>query len=195
MACKQGEGCAGSEDVGILSWRRRRVRIVQIICFAYIDPEFRQDPLVQYEFQEIKAAINYDRTVVSRIGWKQYIMNKGNLKRMRILIPIAFFSQWSGNGLVSFYLNKVFNAIGITDPTTQLLINGILQIWNMAWALGASFLCERIGRRVLFISSTIGMLVFFTLQTACSAVYANTQNEHAAHAVIAFIFLFYAAYE
>jgi hypothetical protein len=39
------------------------------------------------------------------------------------------------------------------------------------------------------------MFVFFTLQTACSAVYAETANKGAAHAVIAFIFLFYAAYD
>ena len=68
---------------------------------------------------------------------------------MRIIIALAFFSQWSGNGLVSYYLNKVFDTIGITDPTIQLLINGILQIWNLAWALLASSLCDKAGRRVL----------------------------------------------
>lgn len=39
------------------------------------------------------------------------------------------------------------------------------------------------------------MIVFFTLQTAMSAVFANTGNTGAAHSVIAFIFLFYASYE
>ena len=51
-------------------------------------------------------------------------------------------------GLVSYYLNKVFDAIGIEDPTIQLLINGILQIWNLAVAVTASFLVERVGRRL-----------------------------------------------
>lgn len=41
---------------------------------------------------------------------------------MRIIVALAFFSQWSGNGLVSYYLNKVFDSIGITDPTTQVRI-------------------------------------------------------------------------
>jgi MFS family permease len=89
----------------------------------------------------------------------------------------------------------VFKTIGITDSTTQLLINGILQIWNLAWAITAASLVERIGRRVLFISSCAGMLLFFTLQTVCSARYAITQSDSAAHAVIAFIFLFYASYD
>lgn len=54
---------------------------------------------------------------------------------------------------------------------------------------------ERAGRRLLFIVSTLGMLLFFSLQTICSARFAITGNDAAAHAVIAFIFLFYAAYE
>ncbi len=43
---------------------------------------------------------------------------------MTIIIAIAFFSQWSGNGLVSYYLNAVFDTIGITNTTIQLLITG-----------------------------------------------------------------------
>jgi hypothetical protein len=39
------------------------------------------------------------------------------------------------------------------------------------------------------------MLLFFTLQTICSARYALTESAPAAHAVIAFIFLFYASYD
>lgn len=114
---------------------------------------------------------------------------------MRIIIALAFFSQWSGNGLVSYYLNKVFDTIGITDPTIQLLINGILQIWNLFWALLAASMVDKIGRRILFMISVCGMIIFFTLQTACSAMFAKTQDRGAAHAVIAFIFLFYASYE
>lgn len=54
---------------------------------------------------------------------------------------------------------------------------------------------DRIGRRVLFLTSVCGMILFFTLQTICSALFAQKGSEGAAHAVIAFIFLFYAAYE
>ncbi len=122
-------------------------------------------------------------------------MNPGNRRRLSIIIPLAFFSQWSGNGLVSFYLTRVLDTIGITDPTTQLLINGILQIWNLAIACTAAILVDKLGRRFLFLTSCCGMLVFFILQTVCSALFVERGSEGAAHAVIAFIFLFYAAYE
>ena len=39
---------------------------------------------------------------------------------MMIIIALAFFSQWSGNGLVSYYLKDVLDTIGITDPTIQV---------------------------------------------------------------------------
>ncbi|KAI0918594.1 hypothetical protein AcV5_002542 [Taiwanofungus camphoratus] len=153
------------------------------------------DPLVQYEFEEIKAALELDRRSANNVGWRSLVATPGNRKRTIIIVAIAWFSQWSGNGLVSFYLNKVFDTIGITDPTTQLLITGILAIWNLAWAVFASFLVDRAGRRKLFLTSATGIVVFFTMQTICSARFAITGNPAAAHAVIAFIFLFYALYE
>ncbi|KAJ7136703.1 general substrate transporter [Mycena epipterygia] len=153
------------------------------------------DPLVKYEFEEIKAAIEFDRTVAANIGWKSFFATPGNRRRVRIIVAIAFFSQWSANGLVSYYLNKVLDSIGITDPTIQLLINGILQIWNLAWALLASSLVERLGRRLLFLSSVSLMLLFFTFQTICTARFQIDGNAQAGHAVIAFIFLYYASYD
>ena len=155
----------------------------------------KEDPLVQFEYEEIKATIELDNAVAASVGWMTLIKTPGNRKRLTIIVALAWFSQWSGNGLVSYYLNKVFETIGITDPTIQLLINGILQIWNLAWAVSAAMLVERIGRRILFVTSCVGMLLFFILQTVCSARYAITQSTSAAHAVIAFIFLFYASYD
>ena len=114
---------------------------------------------------------------------------------MRIILALAFFSQWSGNGLVSYYLNKVFNQIGITATGTQLLINGILQIWNLAWAVCAAFMVNRLGRRFLFLVSAGGMTLFYTAQAICFSEYAQHGTRAAGHAVIAFIFLFYAAYD
>jgi len=156
----------------------------------------QNDPLVQYEFEEIKAAIALDREVAASVGWTTLFRTPGNRRRMRIIIAIAFFSQWSGNGLVSYYLNKVFIAIGITDSSTQLLINGILNIFNFIVAIMAGFLCERAGRRRLFMASTIGMLVFWTLQSVCFSLYSqDPSRKGAAHTVIAMIFLFYGFYD
>ncbi|KAJ6448269.1 hexose transporter [Mycena sanguinolenta] len=184
----------GLESPRFLMSKGKEAQALKTLAYYHADGN-EEDPLVQYEFQEIKAAIEYDRTVAANVGWQSFLSSAGNRKRIRIIVAIAFFSQWSGNGLVSFYLNKVLASVGVTDPTIQLLINGILQIWNLAWALSASAMVERLGRRLLFMVSVIGMCLFFTMQTICTARYRIDGNTSAAHAVIAFIFLYYASYD
>ncbi|KAG8216731.1 hexose transporter [Butyriboletus roseoflavus] len=172
----------------------REEEALNILAYYHADGD-TSDPLVQYEFQEIKAALEFDRTVAANVGWKSLIATPGNRKRMRIILALAFFSQWSGNGLVSYYLNKVFDQIGITGTGTQLLINGILQIWNLCWAVFAAFMVNRLGRRLLFLLSAGFMTLFYMAQAICFSEYAQHGSAGAGHAVIAFIFLFYAAYD
>ncbi len=105
-------------------------------------------------------------------------------------IGIGVFSQWSGNGLISYYLSKVLNGIGITDSNDQTLINGILAIYNFIIAITASMNVERTGRRPLFIISTAGMLVSYAIITAMSGTYENTQNVGAGRTLLAFVFIF-----
>ncbi|KAJ7469653.1 hexose transporter [Mycena latifolia] len=171
----------------------KEAQALKILAYYHADGD-ENDALVRYEFEEIKAAMEFDRTVATNVGWKSLISTAGNLKRVRIIIAIAFFSQWSGNGLASYYLNKVLSDIGITNPTTQLLLNGILSIWSLVCALTASTTVERFGRRVLFLSSACLMTLFFTMQTICFARFTISGNKNAANGVIAFIFLYSAAY-
>lgn len=89
----------------------REAEALKTLAYYHADGN-DQDPLVQYEFEEIKAAIEFDRTVAANVGYKSLFSTPGNRRRMRIIIAIAFFSQWSGNGLVSYYLGKVFDTIG-----------------------------------------------------------------------------------
>ncbi|KAA1472818.1 general substrate transporter [Dentipellis sp. KUC8613] len=154
-----------------------------------------QDPLVEYEFEEIKTAIKLDQEVSTNVGWLSLVKTPGNRRRMRIILALAFFSQWSGNGLVSYYLKRVCDSVGITDPTTQLLINGILNIFNFFVAIIAGLLCDKAGRRKLFIISTVGMLVFWTVQTICFSLYAQHGNPAVGRAVIGFIFVYYLFYD
>ena len=63
-------------------------------------PHSSTDPLVEYEFEEIRAAIKFDREVAANVGWLSLIRSPGNRRRLRIMVAIAFFSQWSGNNLM-----------------------------------------------------------------------------------------------
>ncbi|WOO79084.1 Lactose permease [Vanrija pseudolonga] len=175
------------------------------------------DPLAMFEYEEIKSSIEREKEMSAQSSWKALFTERANLRRIRIIVAISFFSQWSGNGLVSYYLAVVLEGIGITSQNNKTLINGILQIWNWFWAILGALNVERVGRRFLFLTSTGGMCICFCLWTACSAVYAKSShdfdpacvaknkgdtskcvakdaNRQAGHAVVAFIFLFNAFY-
>lgn len=151
------------------------------------------DEVVQLEYREIKETIALEKEFEGN-GWMVFVKTKGNRRRLLILLTMGLFSQWSGNGLASYYLNIVLNGVGITNDNTKLLINGGIQIMNMIVALGQCFVVDRIGRRTLFLVSTSGMLVSFTIWTACAGSYAETGVTATGHTVIAMIFIYYIMY-
>ncbi|KAL4767001.1 general substrate transporter [Aspergillus nidulans var. acristatus] len=148
------------------------------------------DAFVRWEFAEIRETLRLEQEAAST-GWKELIRTRGNRKRCFLIVLTAIFSQCSGNGLVSYYLSQVLKTIGFTDSKTQAEINGGLTIWCFLVSLAAAFLVDRFGRKTLFLFAGIGMLISFTVWTACSAVYAQTESAPAGRAVLAMIFLFY----
>ncbi|KAJ7900712.1 hypothetical protein B0H14DRAFT_2330992 [Mycena olivaceomarginata] len=82
----------------------------------------------------------------------------------------------------------------ITSPNSQLGINGGLSILSLIVSVTSAMLCDRVGRRPLFLAATIGMLVCFIGWTVCSALYQDSGNVGAGRAVIAFIWLFSVSY-
>lgn len=86
---------------------------------------------------------------------------------------------FSGNGLVSYYIDLVLEGVGIKDTETKSIVNGCLQvhfssylsaserltksigllkIFNFLIAMAAAMLVDTAGRRLLFLISNIGML-------------------------------------
>jgi MFS family permease len=120
-----------------------------------------------------------------------FCKDAANQKRLLLIVPTSFFSQCSGNGLAFYYLHDILKSIGIIESYDQSLINGGLQIWSFLVAIFFSLFVDKIGRRMLFMVAVVGMLISFTILTACSAVYAQSGNSSAGSAVIAMIFLFY----
>ncbi|KAE8165485.1 general substrate transporter [Aspergillus tamarii] len=149
------------------------------------------DQLCAFELCEIQETLRLEEQN-SRNGWQTLIKTPGNRKRLLLIALVSFFSQCSGNGLVSYYLHSILSSVGIESSHDQAVVNGGLQIWSFLVAVGfSSFLVDVLGRRMLFMIAAIGMLVSFSIWTGCSAVYANTGDTGAGSAVIAMIFLFY----
>ena len=151
------------------------------------------DEVVQLEFEEIKDTLRIEKELEGN-AWVELWRTKGNRHRLIILVSAGLFSQWSGNGLVSYYINLVLDGIGITDSDTQLIINGILQIINFITAVTMCFFVDKIGRRKLFLISTAGMLCSFIVWTICSERNNATGSKASGNAVIVMIFIYYLFY-
>ncbi|GLI80217.1 hypothetical protein PoHVEF18_008569 [Penicillium ochrochloron] len=133
-------------------------------------------------------------TAIYNTTW--FFRTKGNRHRLFIVAILGFIIQWCGNQLISSYLALVLDSVGITNPSTQNLVNGALQIYNFAAACSSATLIDRLGRRFMLLTSTIGMLIAFVIWTALAA--QNQQqgsgNKGLGIGVVVMVFVFYTFY-
>ncbi|KAK3651448.1 hypothetical protein LTR56_005590 [Elasticomyces elasticus] len=153
------------------------------------------DELVQYEFKEIRQALNLEKEAAKSTGWSTFFATKGNRHRFLICILVGFMIQWAGNGIVSYYLAPILKSVGITSSITQAGINLALQFWNAGLSFMGALAAEKYGRRPLWLTSACGMLVSFTIVTALSAVFAERGIKAAGGATVAFLFIFFGFYD
>lgn len=151
-------------------------------------------PLIAAQYEQIRHTIRMEKEA-TQFPLKDLFSTKTNLRRVAIAVCVGLFAQWSGNGLVSYYLARVLASIGITERRTQNQINLGLMSWNLITGIAGSFVQHFARRRVQFLTSYAGMTIMFASWTAASAVFAqNSDNGAASRAVVALIFIYYAFY-
>lgn len=143
---------------------------------------------------EITSAIRLESTLADA-SYAELWKTPGNRRRLLISVTLGLFSQWCGNGVVSYYLAIVLRTVGITSVTHQTLIAGLLQVWNLIFASAAALSVDRLGRRPLFLASASIMLVGYILVTGLSGSFAESGNPATGIAVIPFLFVFFAGYD
>ncbi|KAG8860731.1 hypothetical protein FRB91_001434, partial [Serendipita sp. 411] len=153
-----------------------------------------RDPLVYFTYGQIREALAIEREINQTTSYLTLFKTPGNLRRMRIVFALGFFSQWSGNGLISYYLDPVLENVGVEVAQTRALINGGIQIWCLFVAVSAALLVDKIGRRPLFLMSNAGMLVVFIFWTLTTALWTTQENRPAANASIALMPIYFLAY-
>jgi MFS family permease len=134
------------------------------------------DCLIALEIEEIKVALHLEAELAKNSKWISFFTTQGNRRRLLIILCVGFFSQWSGNGLISYYLAIVLDSIGYTSSKSQSLINGVLQIWALVTSLAFALVVNKFKRRTLFLASTGALLVTFIgkpCRTVIERKYAN----------------------
>lgn len=153
-------------------------------------------PLVQFEITEIENALELERSQESSASWATLVKTAPMRRRTLIAAILGFFSQWNGISVVTYYLTLVLNTIGITAVKDQVLINGLLQLFNFAAAVFAgALMVDKIGRRRLFLIATSGLGLTYVAWTALTSYFIRSHDESAGRAVVAFIFIAFFFYD
>ncbi|KAF6820950.1 hypothetical protein CSOJ01_00385 [Colletotrichum sojae] len=152
-----------------------------------------RDAFVDAEFSEIAAQVRLEMENSKRT-WAELLSTDGNRRRVLIACCVGVFSQWSGNGLISYYLAKTLATIGITDRRTQNIMNLSLTCWNFLTGIAGSFATRLLRRRVQYLTAFASMAVIFAVWTGVGGHYAESRAPGTAEAVIVMIFLYEAAY-
>ncbi|KAG8630040.1 hypothetical protein KVT40_001659 [Elsinoe batatas] len=174
---------------------RGRVQEAHSILTTYHAGSNSTLELVSYELEEITSAIEMEKRLEAT-SYLTFFSTRGNMWRLFITITFGLIVQWGGSGLVSYYLILVLESVGITSGSTQNLINGALQIFNLVIAVLAATTVDRFGRRVLLLTSLAGMFATFVVWTTVSALHEQSDftNASLGHAVAVMIFVFYGFY-
>ncbi|KAG2048457.1 hypothetical protein BDR06DRAFT_991507 [Suillus hirtellus] len=167
----------------------------RVLAQCHANGEDERNPLVAFELAQIRHALNLEREYASGKSYLRCFSTPGNRQRMFTIIWIAVFSQWSGNGLVSYYFNTVLDRLGITQTRTKAAINGGLQIFNLASALVGVMIVDKVGRRKTFLISNIGMLTAFAMWTVTTALFCESGDVAAGRATVPLIFIYFFFYD
>lgn len=139
--------------------KNRPDRAIKILAHYYADDD-ESDVTVQFVQREIETTLALEKEFANYSIF-EFLKTKGNRHRLFILITLGFFSQWSGNAIISYYLTKVLDQVGITNQKEQLEINGGLGIWGWIVAVISSLLIDKAGRRKMFLISTFLMMIVY----------------------------------
>ncbi|KAE9403217.1 hexose transporter-like protein [Gymnopus androsaceus JB14] len=147
------------------------------------------DELVQREFQQISEHIQKERANKSG-SWSSLIATPANRRRLLIVCVVA-----SGlvvtTGPISAYLPIILRSVGIKNPIHISAVNGALAIFNVFTTMMGGLCVDKVGRRPLFLISTTGILITYTVITILAAEFARTQAPPLGIAFVIMLFLCY----
>jgi MFS family permease len=152
------------------------------------------DPAVVIQYREITDTLSFERTYEKPSFINKFRTSASTRKRIFLATTVAVFSMLSGNNIISYYLGGMLTQAGITNSTTQLEINIILNAWCLVVSIIGTMMADKLGRKRLAAISTGLLTIFLFMVGALTKVYGNSTNHSGIYGTVACIFLFQGAY-
>lgn len=154
--------------------------------------------LVKAEMEQIRATINLEMESAKQ-SWWSIVSMPGMRRRAIVSVFLGLFTQLSGNSLISYYSNLLFEMMGYTTTFAKTRINIAYQCWSLLTAVIIALFVTRFKRRLAFMTSAGLMLCVFTGMTVAFynlqvAKDAKTTNSAAGIAALFFYFSYQPTY-
>lgn len=94
----------------------------------------------------------------SKQSWLDLVRTAGMRRRVIIASLLGLFTQWSGNTLISYYLDDLLSLMGFTDPQFKGKLNVGITCWNFLNGMTIALLVGRFRRRAMYMTCTISLL-------------------------------------
>lgn len=148
------------------------------------------DEFVRLEFAQIQSTLALEKELASKFVWADVLRDPPMRRRFLIAAIVGFFTQWSGNGLLSFYMKKILALVGIRDDRTVQRVILSNSCWGLINAVPIALIAPRFARRKMFLTCTIGTAAVYTVWTVASARAAIEDSSRAAIPVLVFIYVY-----
>ncbi|CAO3678574.1 unnamed protein product [Rhizopus stolonifer] len=158
------------------------------------------DPEVKNEFQSILEEIEIERAFGNRTFIECF--RGSNLKRTLFALFTGNGAAFTGTYSISYYTPQVFQQAGLNDVGVSLITSGASNVLVLIFTMLTLFYIDKLGRRAVFAS---GALIMGVSMYAVGGIFqgftsiddegnVGLNNPHARNCVIAFVFIFQAAY-
>ncbi|CAG8957269.1 hypothetical protein HYFRA_00010691 [Hymenoscyphus fraxineus] len=149
-------------------------------------------PIVNLEMSEMIESLERDPITEWRNFFDLRVLFKTKARRYRTMLNFTFawFGQFSGNNVVSYYLPYLLANVGITSADTKLLLNIIYALVGYIFATAGARMHDVIGRRKMLLGATAGLVLALSITAGTAAGYVNTGSKSSSTTSIAFIFIF-----
>ncbi|PGH02596.1 hypothetical protein AJ79_07600 [Helicocarpus griseus UAMH5409] len=155
-------------------------------------------PLVKAEMTQIRETLQLEASTTQKT-WLQMIKTKGMRHRVIVAAFLGLFTQMSGNTLLSYYQDILYDMMGYTYTYAKTRINVANACWSLITATTAAFVVARFKRRTMFMLSAALMCSCFTAMTVAfnrlnAAKLAGRKNQAAGIAALFFYFAYAPCY-
>lgn len=180
------------ESPRFLISRDRHEEAFDILVKYHAEGDANSD-FARAEMAEIQSTIKIELEN-SKQSWMDLVRTAGMRKRVLICSLLGLFTQWSGNTLISYYLDDLLTLMGYSDPQFKGKLNVGLTCWYLVNGMTISLLVKRFRRRAMYLTCTLSLLCVYVGWTISMERFLSSGSVAAARLTIFFIFAYSPAY-